>query len=124
MRKFDTLKKREDFIKLSRSVLCIKAHGVILQYGRWKGEGKLNIGITASKKTGNAVTRNLIRRRVKCILDSLLQSDRILNDFVYVIICTKRTPHLPFQTLYKNLSYCFESVREQHNKCDDYWSYA
>ncbi len=65
-KKANKLKKRSDFLKL-RSI-CKKIHGnfVILNFSKSKGETKY--GITVSKKIGNAVKRNYVKRVIRSII--------------------------------------------------------
>ena len=65
-KKTNKLKKRSDFLKLRSK--CKKIHGnfVILNFSKSKGETKY--GITVSKKIGNAVKRNYVKRVIRSII--------------------------------------------------------
>ena len=60
----ERLLRRRDFLSAAKGRFVPKA-GVLLQ-GRDRGDGKPpRVGFTCTKKLGNAVTRNRIRRRLK-----------------------------------------------------------
>jgi len=63
----DTLRKRADFLRLNRGRKHA-AHGLVLQTAptpEGAGEGAMRLGLTVTKKIGNAVTRNRVRRRLR-----------------------------------------------------------
>ncbi len=60
-----TLKKREDFLRL-RGGNFARPKGFYLQ-AMPNARGELRVGFTASKKIGNAVTRNRAKRRLRAV---------------------------------------------------------
>ena len=64
----DTLRKRADFLRLNRGRKHA-ARGLVLQaLPTPEGaapEGAIRLGLTVTKKIGNAVTRNRVRRRLR-----------------------------------------------------------
>ena len=73
------LKKRSDYLKTSSARLKSVTPGLILQ-GRnhtlneikSSDLSDLRIGFTVSKKVGNAVTRNRVKRRLKAVAQNIL----------------------------------------------------
>ena len=65
--KIDPLKKRADFLAAARARKAVTP-GFVLQ-GRDRGApgGPVRVGFTASKKVGNAVTRNRAKRRLRAL---------------------------------------------------------
>ncbi|MBS91820.1 MAG: ribonuclease P protein component [Rickettsiales bacterium] len=65
-KKINKLKKRSDFLDLRNN--CIKLFGsfVILNFS--KRDGVTKYGLTVSKKIGNAVKRNYVKRVIRSII--------------------------------------------------------
>ncbi|MFV0322302.1 MAG: ribonuclease P protein component [Alphaproteobacteria bacterium] len=77
MHKLARLKKRKEFLSVSRTNIKWVTPAFILQLRPWDkneeyGGIDLRFGITASKKTGNAVRRNRIRRRLRALAQEIL----------------------------------------------------
>jgi len=70
MRWFDSLRRPSAFVRVRRSGrrASVKTLTAYLAEG---GRGLPRVGITASRDVGNAVVRNLARRRVQGALDGL-----------------------------------------------------
>lgn len=68
MKKINILKKNTDFDRIIRSTRSIKYKDYII-YKEEKNQAYYNFGISVSKKIGNAVVRNKIKRQLKNIID-------------------------------------------------------
>ena len=78
-----TLKKRRDFILASRG-LRHSCKTMIVQLNQ-NDLGAIRLGITCSKKVGNAVVRNLAKRRLKAIArEALPVLGRVGFDYVLI----------------------------------------
>ncbi|MDP3409468.1 ribonuclease P protein component [Bosea sp. (in: a-proteobacteria)] len=75
------------------------------------GEG-LRLGLTASRKVGNAVKRNRIRRRLRVAAQQALaaQADRTCD---VVVVARPETLTMAFATLVSELSIAIERARPQ-----------
>lgn len=133
-----TLKKRRDFLALRHSPSIGKKAFLLVREPRSSGKvslGKLKvpnsqipgqsvfshlpggpqIGFTVTKKLGNAVRRNRIKRRLKSAFQSLLplhaddQAD-------YVLIARAGAFHQSFDALKKDMSEALTSLREGRHK--------
>ena len=78
-----TLKKRRDFILASRA-LRHSCKTMIVQLNQ-NDLGKIRLGITCSKKVGNAVVRNRAKRRLRAIArETLPVLGRVGFDYVLI----------------------------------------
>ena len=67
-----TLKKRAEFLRVRAAGRRWAAAGLVLQMRARNDEGPMRVGYTVSKKVGNAVERNRVRRRLRAaVRDSL-----------------------------------------------------
>ena len=70
----------------------------------------IRIGITASRKVGNAVTRNFIKRRFRHLSSEFLASGT--PGFDYVIIARKSAKEVDYKHLQNQLNYALNKTRE------------
>ena len=71
----------------------------------------VRFGITASKKLGNAVKRNFIKRRIRSLFYKILLKKNILIKD-YVIICKKGILFEKFDNLYEELKLIFKKIEK------------
>src|SRR5262245_24244199 len=78
------LKRRRDFLAAARAKTCA-APGVVVQIRVRDDNEGARVGFTVTKKLGNAVTRNRIRRRLKAAADLALPAlARRGHDYVLI----------------------------------------
>ena len=91
MKKINIIKKNYIFSKIIKECNPVKTKQFIV-YVDNKVEGLYQFGISVSKKIGNAVTRNKIKRQIKSIIDEkdyknnfnciiIVRKDFLLNSF-------------------------------------------
>ena len=90
MQKRLRLQKKHDFNKVYKHGKVSANHQFVIYYRPSLDTKQFRFGISASKKIGNAVTRNSIRRRVKEIIRNM--ENRIISNVD--IICIVRKPAL------------------------------
>jgi len=98
------LKKRPQFLKIAAKGRKCAMPGLVLQAwcrGAGDAESGARLGLTASRKVGNAVARNRSRRRLRAVAESVLPVAAAGYD--YVLIARKTTPDRPFAALVGDL---------------------
>ena len=90
----ERLKQRADFLAAA-SGTKIPAAAFVLQARKRSDEGPVRIGFTVSKKVGNAVERNRVRRRLREIV-RLSQGAAMCAGHDYVLVGRRAALRLPF----------------------------
>jgi ribonuclease P protein component len=95
----ERLKQRADFLAAATGIK-VPAAAFVLQTRKRADDGPVRFGFTVSKKVGNAVERNRVRRRLKEIV-RLADANKIpdLSKFAghdYVLIGRRAALKLPF----------------------------
>ena len=96
----ERLRKRADFLAAARGA---KAPGAafVLQAKRRADAGPARVGFTVSKKVGNAVERNRVRRRLREIV-RLSAAGRMHEGHDYVLIGRRAALEWPFDRLVRD----------------------
>jgi ribonuclease P protein component len=74
MRGYAVIKKRSDFLAANRGKRYATPGFVLLVFDRRNDDPAIRLGITITKKVGNAVIRNRMRRRFRELARELLPS--------------------------------------------------
>ena len=104
----DRLKQRADFLAAAAGA---KGHtaGFVLQMRARDDAGPARVGFTVSKKVGNAVARNRVRRRLReAVRRTPEQALRAGCD--YVLIGRQSAIALPFDRLVRDLSGALDQI--------------
>lgn len=100
-----TLKKRRDFLAMNRAVKWVTP-GFILQYAPHDAATP-QLGYTVSKKVGNAVIRNRMKRRFRA-----LAADRLASESAtMVLIGRPGAETIAYQQLAKDLNWALKRVK-------------
>lgn len=111
MTSFISLKKREEFKKISHQGKRWVTLAFILQYlpqDQELGLNKSRFGFTASRKIGGAVQRNRARRRLKEVVRLNITHARVNND--YVLIARDKVLTFDFQKLERDFCWALEHI--------------
>ncbi len=90
----ERIKCRRDFLEVAKTRRKWAAPGVVMQVRRTSGPG-FRVGFTVTKKVGNAVERNRVRRRLRAAASQILPGSASLGHD-YVLIGRRATLHRPF----------------------------
>lgn len=99
MKKLEIIKSSREYTGIINTNKC-KRNKYFSVYYR-KNNDKNKYGITVPKKTGTAVIRNKIKRRVKNIIDN--NKNIVQKNYDYVIIVKKGIIDLTYQEMEKEL---------------------
>ncbi len=105
MKKINIVKSSDEFTRIINTIKPKRFKGYLV-FIEHKLVQNYEFGISVSKKVGNAVTRNRIKRQFKSIIDK----NNYQNNFKCIIIIKKEVLERDYHTLEKELSnYFFES---------------
>ena len=76
-----------------------------------KNNKKLNLGIITKKKIGNAVERNLIKRRIKNIMNEAAKKENLNFNYSYLLITKKTILDDQYENIKKTLFIDFEKIK-------------
>lgn len=111
-----TLKKRKDFKRLTTSGKSIKSKSFILQYKTLPDEisqevESVRYGLTVTKKIGNAVIRNRVKRRLRPLIKDLFPT-LALPFCDYVFIARHSLIDQKFDLLKKEIEISLEKIKK------------
>ena len=103
------LKRRSDYLRVAATRLKAVTPGLIVQMAP-REDDAIGVGITASRRVGNAIQRNRARRRLKALAPTVLaRSGRRATD--YVLIARAQTVNRPFMRLIGDLEAALTRLR-------------
>ena len=90
----ERLRQRADFLAAATGIK-VPATAFVLQARKRADDGPVRLGFTVSKKVGNAVERNRVRRRLREIV-RLSGSGQMLRGHDYVLVGRRAALKTPF----------------------------
>ncbi len=107
------LKKRREFVHIAEHGRKFITNGLVLQVCERNDENSfgdvIRVGFTTTKKVGNAVKRNRVRRRLR-VLARLMLPILGQKGCDYVLIGRTSTFDKPFDELKKDLRYALKKI--------------
>jgi ribonuclease P protein component len=97
----ERLRQRADFLAAATGTK-VPAAAFVLQARKRADDGPVRLGFTVSKKVGNAVERNRVRRRLKEIVR--LSDTRMQSGHDYVLVGRRAALKVPFQRIADDFS--------------------
>ena len=112
LKKIEMIKSHREFTEIIQKEKYIKNHdfSIYIRKGKYSYP---HFGIAVSKKLGNAVTRNKLKRRMRMILDEWKKDLKYNED--YIIIMKESTKNLSFEEM-RNSFLKLTSKRRENEK--------
>lgn len=110
-----TLKKREEFVQIAQRGGKFSTPTLVLQHMSCPSPHSaddVRIGFTVTRKLGNAVVRNRIKRRLREASRKLLPEFAVAGHD-YVFIGRSATQHCPYATLLKDMQRALQSAQSK-----------
>jgi ribonuclease P protein component len=107
----ERLRQRADFLAAATGVK-VPASAFILQAFNRQDQGPVRVGFTISKKVGNAVERNRVRRRLREAV-RLSGGSRFQPGHDYVLVGRRSALELPFERIRQDLE---QAVARAHSR--------
>jgi ribonuclease P protein component len=105
----DRLKKRSDFQRLSASGQKVVTTTFIMLAAVQQAQGEARMGFTVTKRNGNAVKRNRIRRRLREAAKELWEGGA-MHGKDYVLIAREKALDCPYGEILRDLRYAFRKI--------------
>jgi ribonuclease P protein component len=102
------LRHRADFLAAATGAK-VSVTGFLLQALDRREDGPVRVGFTVSRKVGNAVVRNRVRRRLKEVV-RLAPAGRMRSGYDYVLIGRNASLDLPFSRLVEDFDRALDRV--------------
>jgi ribonuclease P protein component len=109
----ERLRQRADFLAAA-SGIKVSATAFVLQARKRMDDGPARFGFTVSKKVGNAVERNRVRRRLREIV-RLSDAKRMRSGHDYVLIGRRAALKLPFTRITEDFEGALRRVHAGRN---------
>ena len=113
MKKENIVKSSEEFTRIIKTVKPERFKGYLV-FVEFNHDDHFEFGISVSKKVGNSVTRNRIKRQFK----SILSKNNYQKNFKCIIIIKKEALENSYQELEKELNNYFSKINilEERNE--------
>ena len=114
MKKINILKKNNDFFRIISKHKFYRTFSYIISIEK-KEQENCHFGISVSKKIGNAIVRNKLKRQIKNIIDKKCYE----NSFNCIIILRKAILTKSFNKMSEDLYSAFKTLnilKEEHEK--------
>ena len=107
----ERLKRRADFLSAAKGAR-IQAASFTMQARDRRDRSSPRVGFTVTKKTGNSVERNRIRRRLRAAMDQVVPS-KGRTGFDYVVVARRQALTSPFDTMIAELERALTRLHER-----------
>ena len=106
----ERLKNRSDFLRTAKGKTVHKKAFVLQGRSRSDSSTNIRIGFTCTKKVGNAVLRNLAKRRLREVAQNIFPNNGV-DGWDYVLVGKKDvTAKLSFEMMIKDLTQALQQI--------------
>ena len=106
----ERLKNRNDFLRTAKGKMVHKKAFVLQGRSRSDSSTNIRIGFTCTKKVGNAVLRNLAKRRLREVAQNIFPNNGVAG-WDYVLVGKKDfTAKLNFEMMTKDLTQALQQI--------------
>ena len=114
MIKFKSLNQSKDFLEiLKKKKLNTKYFTIYFSRNSRNFNKYLNITFVVKKKTGNAVTRNKIKRKLKYAIQEISKEKKLIDlNYTYVIFGKNNVYKDKFSLIYDEVNNTFKKVNQ------------
>ncbi len=109
MQKEFRLTKREDFRKVFAHGKSVANRQFVVYFLHNKGLERFRVGLSVSKKIGNAVVRNRVKRYLREVIR--LNQDQITSGWDFIIIARNPTSEMDYGDFKNNLQHALKIAR-------------
>lgn len=109
MNKKNRVKKNKEFQTIFKNGRSMANRQFVIYVLEREDDDELRIGLSVSKKIGNAVTRNRIKRLIRQVFSE--EKDRIAKNSDYIIIARKPTAEMSYYEVKSSLNHLFKKMK-------------
>lgn len=113
MKKRNRIKKNEDFQQVFQNGKSTANRQFVLYVLDQPDQKEFRVGLSVSKKIGNAVTRNRVKRLIRHVF--ILEKEKISKGKDYIVIARKPAAHMSFHEVRKSLIHLFLKMNVYHS---------
>jgi ribonuclease P protein component len=110
MKKNYRLKTKQEIDLVFKQRKTTKNEFFTVQYKHTPDQLHFRYGISIGRKYGNAVSRNLIKRRIRMIVLELKQE--FIPEMQFIVVVSPKASTLEYQALKANLKHVFKKIME------------
>lgn len=110
---FNYIKNRKQYLEFYRIQKKIYSNYFLVLCRKDTESSLFSIGITVTKKIGNAVTRNRIKRRVKSYLRQVMKTN--ISGIMINIIAIKDSSKIAWSEFVSELDYIIKKIEQSSN---------
>jgi ribonuclease P protein component len=109
MRKEFRIKKNKEFQEIFKKGKSVANRQFVIYTLNKPGQTHFRIGLSVSKKIGNAVMRNRIKRYIRQVFHEL--DDQIHNETDFIVIARKPTAEMDYHEVKQSLTHVLRLAR-------------
>lgn len=109
LQNFESLNRNKDFLRLYHRGKSVAKSGIVV-YGMKNRLGVCRVGITSSKKIGNAVQRNRARRVIRAAWFQTLIEEELCGSWDFVFVARSKTGFLKSTAVKRQMADSLRSI--------------